>query len=174
MRTFRTGLFLGLLIALVGCSRSGPSARVTGSFTYKGQLLKAGLVYVVFDEGGEYNAGIKADGTFQFIDLPSGAAKVLVSTETYNPDQRPPVYTQAAKQYNRGVSKGYSEYNAAVGKGQQSGGPMPPGGGLSKERKAELAQVYVKIPRKYGDKNTTPLNVTVESGSQTWNFELTD
>jgi hypothetical protein len=172
-------LTLAASVVLAGCSKSGPKSRVTGSITYKGQTLKAGAVYLVFDQGGEYHTGIKADGTFQFIDVPTGQAKVLVDTETYNPEQKPPSYTKTmqGKQYTKGMSKQFSEYNAMEGKGGSSGG----GGkgddaspGLTKEQKAELAKVYVKIPGKYASDKTSPLYYVVEPGSQTVTWELMD
>jgi hypothetical protein len=49
---------------------------------------------------------------------------------------------------------------------------QPPG--LSKEKKAELAKVYVKLPKKYSSEKTTPLTYTVDTGRQTKDLALTD
>ncbi len=181
MRTLPIGLVVGLAVAVAGCSGANSPAKVKGTITYKGQTLKAGIVYFMCEQGGQYEAAIKSDGSYQFTDLPKGNVKVLVSTETFNPDQKPLVYTQQAKQYSKGLAKGYGEYNATVGQGEHAGAKAPEGkkagdapAGLTKEQKEELAKVFVKIPAKYAAEKTSPLTITLEGGSQTKDFDLTD
>jgi hypothetical protein len=177
MLVLRIGLFAGLAVALAGCSQSGAASKVTGKITYKGQTVKAGDVYFWFEQGGQYNTAIKSDGSYQFMGLPTGNAKVLIETETFNPDQKPPSYTQQGKQIARGMGKGFADYNATVGKGEKAGEEKKAGSAsvaLTKEQKEALAKVYVKIPRKYASEKTTPLSFTVASGSQTKDFDLTD
>jgi hypothetical protein len=177
-RHVKLALVLAAAAALAGCSKSGPVSRVTGSITYKGQTLKAGAVFLVFDKGGEYHTGIKSDGTFQFIDVPTGQAKVLVDTETFNPEGQPKSYVKSmqGKQYAKGMAKQYSEYNAMEGKGGSSGGGKgaDANASLTKEQKEELAKVYVKIPSKYSSEKTSPLYYEVESGSHNVTWELKD
>jgi hypothetical protein len=172
MLTLRIGLCVGFAVALVGCSKSGPSSRLTGTVTYKGEPVKAGTIYLVYEQGGQYEAAIRQDGSYQFGDLPTGNVKVLIDTETFNPEQKPKSYTGYAK----GMAKGFSEYNATVGKGEKASGDKPGSSTviLTKEQKEELAKVYVKIPRKYASEKTTTLTTTIEPGSQTRNFDLTD
>jgi hypothetical protein len=181
MKTLRIGIAIGLVsvFALSGCSnRSGSASRILGSITYKGQTLKAGAVFLVFDKGGEYHTGIRSDGTFQFIDVPTGQAKVLVDTETFNPEGKPQSYVKSmkGKQIAKGYNKSFDEYNAMMGHGGNAGGGKGADAtdSLTKEQKAELAKVYVKIPGKYGSEKTSPLYYEVESGSQTVTWELVD
>jgi hypothetical protein len=179
MLPLRIGLFLGLALALVGCSKPGASSRVTGVVTYKGQVVPAGELYFVYDEGGQYNTALKPDGSYQFVDVPAGAAKVLIDTEGFNPDQKPKSYTQKGG-YASKMGKNLREYDAVVGKGDHPGGTAggkaaeSPTGTLTKEQRDALAKQYVKIPRKYASEKTSTLTVTVDWGAQVKNFDLTD
>jgi hypothetical protein len=172
MRVFRIGLVAGLAAVLLGCS-SAKRGSVTGAVSYNGQSVKAGTVYFLYDEGGRYQAEIKSDGSFQFMDVPTGGVKVLVDTETFNPEQRPQSYTQKQKQLSQGYGKSMKEYDAAMGRGGDKKAADQPAG-LSKEKKAELAKVYVKLPKKYAGEKTTPLTFTVEPGKQVKDLNLTD
>lgn len=172
----RIGLFLGLAVAVVGCSRPGASSRVTGTVTYKGQPVKAGQLMLAYDQGGKYEAALQSDGRYQFIDVPVGTVKVFIDNRAYDPDQRPPSYSQQGKKIASGMSKGYSEYDRKVGGGEKAGGGKKgeDGVALSKEKRDELAKVFVKLPKQYTAEKTTPLTFTVESGRQTKDFDLTD
>jgi hypothetical protein len=172
MRTFPTVIVVCLAAGLLGCS-SSKRGSVTGKVTYKGQVVKAGSVLFIYDEGGQYPAGINADGTFQFMDVPTGNVKVVVNTEPFNPEQRPVAYTQKQQQIARGYGKGLQEYDKAMGRGTDKAGEAV-GAPLSKQKKEELAKVYVKIPRKYASEKDTPLTYTVEPGRQTKDIDLTD
>jgi hypothetical protein len=180
MLTLRTGLIVGLATAIVGCSPTISPGKVRGTITYKGQTVKAGTVYFVYEQGGQYRAEIKSDGSYQFSDLPTGDVVVVIENEVFNPDQKPQVYGQKAQQYSKGMAKSISEYDATAGKdhaggkaeGENKGSAPAPG--LSKEKKDELAKVYVKLPKKYTNNKTSPLTFTIERGSQTKNFDLTD
>jgi hypothetical protein len=173
MRVFRIGLVACFAAALLACS-SVKRGSVTGAVTYKGQQVKAGTVYFIYEQGGQYQAEIKSDGTYQFMDVPTGEVKVLVETETFNPEQRPQSYTQKQKQIAKGYGKTMKEYDAAMGRGggEKKDADQPPG--LSKDKKEELAKVYVKLPKKYASEKTTPLTYTVETGRQTKDLALTD
>jgi hypothetical protein len=170
----RIGLFLGLAVAVVGCSRPGASSRVTGTVTYKGQPVKAGQIMLAYEQGGKYEAALQSDGRFQFIDLPVGTVKVFIDNRAYDPDQRPPSYSQQGKKIASGMSKGYSEYDRKVGGGEKAGSKGDDGVALSKGKREELSKVYVKLPKQYTTEKTTPLTFTVESGRQTKDFDLTD
>ncbi|MFO0845793.1 MAG: hypothetical protein U0797_25990 [Gemmataceae bacterium] len=170
----RFGLFLGLAAAVVGCSQSRLSSKVTGRVTYKSQPVKAGLIFLAYQEGGKYQAALQSDGSYQFVGLPVGSVKVFIENEAFDPDQKPKSYTGRAKSIAAGVAKGYSEYNRMSGGGEKAGTKSDDGTPLTKEKREELAKVYVKLPKKYTAEKTTPLSFTVESGRQTKDFDLTD
>jgi hypothetical protein len=170
----RIGLFLGLAAGVVGCSQSGALSKVTGTVTYKGQPVKAGQITLAYEQGGKYEAALQPDGTYQFMSVPVGTAKVFIDNRAYDPDQKPPSYTQQGKKIASGVSKGLSEYNRMSGGGEKAGSKGDDGVALSKEKREELAKVYVKLPKQYTAEKTTPLTFTVEPGRQTKHFDLTD
>jgi hypothetical protein len=173
MRAFRIALVACFAAALLACS-SLKRGSVTGAVTYKDQPVKAGTVYFVYEQGNQYRAEIKSDGTYQFMDVPTGEVKVFVDTEPFNPEQRPQSYTQKQQKLAQGYGKSLKEYDAKMGKGgpDNKSADQPPG--LSKQKKAELAKVYVKLPKKYASEKTTPLTYTVETGRQTKDLNLTD
>ena len=158
----------GLAVGLAGCSKSGPSAKLTGKVTYQGQPLKCGVIYFKGDDG-QYDARIREeDGSYAIGDLPTGTYTVLVDNETWNPDQNPQSYVKSkgGKKIAAGSTKGLSEYNQTSGGGEK----VVEGG----QKKEELARVYVKLPRKYADAKTSTLKYTVVDGAQTKDFDLTD
>src|SRR5687768_13635146 len=93
----RVGLMLGLAAAVVGCSASGPSSKITGTVTYKNQPVKAGLIFFVYDEGGKYQAALQSDGSYQFMGMPTGSVKVFVDNQAFDPEQKPKSYTREGK-----------------------------------------------------------------------------
>jgi hypothetical protein len=175
MRLFHLSCLVCFTAAVLGCSRSDPRGSVKGTVTYQGNPIKAGTVYFYFEQGGRYQAELKSDGSYQLMDVPTGNAKVLVDNEPFNPDQKPVLYTTRQKQIASGYGKNMSEYDARMGKaGAKKDAPPEEGQPLSPEKRAELAKVYVKIPKKYTSDSTTPLTYTVERGRQVKNFELSD
>src|SRR5262245_36517548 len=111
MFVLRLGLVVALAAAVAGCSQSRPSATVKGTFTYKGQPIPAGVVYFMFDEGGQYNAALQPDGSYKFTDVPLGAVKVFLDTEGFNPEQKPVSYA-AKGVYASKMGKNLREYDA--------------------------------------------------------------
>jgi hypothetical protein len=173
MRVSRTAFGACLAAAVVGCSPSN-RASVTGTVTYNGQPLKAGTVYFIYDQGGQYKSDLKSDGSYQFMDVPTGGVKVLLENEAFNPDQRPLVYSQKQKQMSQGYGKSLKEFDAAMGRGggDKPGAAQP--AGLPAQKKAELAKVYVKLAKKYASEKTTPVTYAVTPGRQVKDFNLTD
>jgi hypothetical protein len=165
----------GLVVALAGCSKSGASARVTGKVTYKGEPVKAGVIFFKSDQG-EYYCNLREDGSYAFNDLPTGTVTVVVENETWNPDQQGQDYvkSKAGKKVAAGIVKGLSEYDKTVGGGAMAKGGEDTTAGLRPEVKAELARLYVKLPKKYSHPKTSGLTYTVVDGEQTKDFELTD
>lgn len=161
--------FAALAVGIAGCNtdHTGPSSKLTGKVSYNGQPVKAGSMWLIFDQG-KYNCPIRDDGSYSFLDIPNGTAKVVIDTEPFNPDQRPPVYQKAvaAKQ-----NKMYGEYDRAMGKATEEDVRSP---GLSKAEKEKLAKVYVKLPKKYTSEKTTDATVNVLQGEQVKDIELTD
>jgi hypothetical protein len=175
MRAFRVGFIVCLAGAVLGCSASSQRASVTGTITCKGQPVKAGTVFFYYEQGGTYQAELKPDGYYQFMDVPTGNVKVVVKTEAFNPEQKPLSYTQQQKQFAKGYGKGLSEYDAMMGKGRgEKKEAAPAAAGLPKEQKEALAKVYVKLDPKYASEKTTPLTYTVERGRQVKGFDVSD
>ncbi len=175
MFRFRTAAFMCFvfLFSAIGCGGPPPSAKLSGKFTYKGQVVKGGTVLFKF-ENGQAASAISSDGLYAFTDLPLGLAKVTIETETYNPAAEHPVYAKAAGQADDRL-KSANQYAEAMGKG----GPAEKGAGntstgLGGPFAAELAKLYVKIPVKYTNEKTSGLSYTVVQGTQTKDFELTD
>lgn len=175
MTRLRIVSLVGLCTVVVGCAKSPYSSSVSGKITYKGQPVKAGMVYFIFDVGGQYESPLKTDGSYEFIDIPTGQVKVLVDNAAFDPDQKSPVYGAQSKAMASGYSQSYDQYNKTVGGGEgahkKEGGDLA---GLSKDAKAELAKLFVKIPKRYANAKTTSLTYTVEKGSQTKDFDLSD
>jgi hypothetical protein len=177
MRVHRLGFVVCLTVAILAGSCARSKSHVTGTIAYKDQPVKAGTVYFIYEQGGQYQSDLKPDGSYQFMDVPPGNVKVLVETETFNPEQKTLSYTMNMKQRQMapGYSKSTKEYDAFMAKshGEKKDAPAL-GPGLSKEKKEALAKVYVKIPKKYTSEKTTPLTYTVESGTQVKDFNLSD
>jgi hypothetical protein len=172
MRVFRIGFVVCLAAAVLGCTQK---TSVTGTITYKGQPVKAGTVYFLYEQGGQYQSDLKPDGSYQFMDVPAGNVRVLVDTETFNPEQKPLSYSQQQRKVSQGYAKSMNEYDQAMGRGggeKKDAAAAAPG--LSKEQKEALAKVYVKIPKNYASEKTTPLTYTVERGPQVKTFDLSD
>ena len=157
-RTARLTIALAI-VALAGCNSS---TRLTGSVSYNGQKLKGGNITLIPQgEGITVTEKIQEDGTFTFEKIRSGKYRVLIETESLKP---PPELA--------GVGAGGSPKNVPP-----TGANIPPGYVMadpSREATARLAQRYVAIPSKYGDRNFTPLEIVIKGGSQSQNFELTD
>jgi hypothetical protein len=165
-------MLICLTAAFFGCSPAGPRASVTGTVRYNNQPVKAGTVYFVYEQGGMYQCDLKSDGSFQFMDVPIGNVKVVVQTETFNPDQKPQSYTKKQKDVAKGYDKNMKEYDERMGKG--GGENKDAATVLSKEQREALAKVYVRIPEKYRNETTTPLTYTVDRGRRSKDFDLSD
>jgi len=143
----------------VGCgTNTNTPASVSGKVTYKGQLVTAGMLTYHMKEGGTYTRGISADGTYKIPDLPAGEAVVVIETESANPAKKKDEYKGGSGKFKGAAPPG--------GKALQSSPPpegVTGGGG---------GGAYVEIPQKYGSAKTSPLRTTLQTGSQTRDFDL--
>jgi hypothetical protein len=159
MRATRLGLLAALTLGLsAGCSaNSNAPAKVAGKVTYNGNPLPAGTITFYSEDKGDYSSALMEDGSYTISDLPAGNLMVTVETESYNPKKKGPAY---------GGSKGAAidkEYAEAMSKGGgQEGGH------------GDATKNYVKIPAKYGGKDSSGLTVTLKAGKQMKDFELKD
>jgi hypothetical protein len=154
---------LAAVFAVVALSGCGPSyTRLTGTVSYSGQKLKGGTVTLVPQgEGMTVTEKIQEDGTYTFEKIRSGTYRVLIETESIKPPPQTP-----------GIGTDGSQTNVPP-----TGANPPPDYPIadpSREAAARLAQRYVAIPSKYGDRNFTPLEIVVKGSSQSRNVELTD
>lgn len=140
---------------VLGCAKNKLApARVSGSLTYKNKPIKAGSMHFHTPDGVAYPATISQDGTYSAADLPEGELVVTVETESINPNRG-------------GAAKGKTGEMRMKMVQQQP----PPGVAANIPPPTEL---YVKIPEKFSNPKTSPLTVTLKSGRQVQNLDLTD
>jgi hypothetical protein len=145
-------LCLCFLVIALGCpTNSQAPARVSGSVSYKGQAIKAGVMAFHTPDGTAYPAQISPDGTYTATDLPVGELVITVETESVN-------------------KAGGAAQGAEAKRRQGTQQPPPAGVGGA----PPPAEVYVKIPAKYSNPKTSPLSVTLAAGRKVHNVELTD
>jgi hypothetical protein len=151
MTTHRLLLAASILgsVCLVGCSggSSNTPSSISGKITYNETPVTAGTV-IFFTDQGVYPLPIGANGEYAGSDLPAGAAKISIETESANPEKKKSVY--------------------AGSKDKKMMSPVPEGAG------GGASGQYVKIPAKYADKDKSGLTVTLTKGKQTQDFKLTD
>jgi len=146
----------GLFLALSGCK---PPAKVknevTGKVTYKGTLVTGGTITFVSTTAGlgDLPCEIKADGTYVAVNVPTGAVKLVVETDSVKliDDKQ----MEEAKKTMK--PEDFKSWMA----------------NLEQNRKAD-GRTYVKIPKIYADKKQTPLTYTVQEGRQEHNIDLND
>jgi len=157
-RCFGIGTVLGLccsLFLMAGCSGGTKSANISGKVTYKGQPVTGGTINLVPADGKVESAfviTIKPDGSFAASDVPPGAKKVFIETESVKLIP----------------SGGYN---------QPGGGGKVPDEHKGKQFEVDTSNLpkYVQIPKKYGDINTSGLTWDIAKGKQEpKTFELVD
>jgi hypothetical protein len=145
---------------VLGCSSGNTNApaRVSGTVKYNGQLVKAGRLTFHTPEGANYGAQLNTDGTYTATDLPVGDMVVTFETEHLNKDRKPEAASgKEAKQMDRRMKQ------------MSSGGRQAPS-----DAGVEASTLYVPVPKKYADKTTSPLKVTLTRGSNSFDVVLTD
>jgi hypothetical protein len=162
-------LVTGLLVS-VGCSSGGSPnrAKLRGTVTYKGQPVKAGIIYLVTEEGSTYQGPIMESGKYDMTDLPAGRVKVVIDTEAANPNRTIPTRGAAGKDAKQRGGDEQREINARM---KASGQEVP---AVPAQAAKGMAERYVKIPAKYAAAKDTPLAVELVDGQNTRDFELED
>jgi hypothetical protein len=163
IRKVRGVLFALLLMAIVlaGCSSSKKPAEVSGKVTYKGEPVTGGMIQFCSVEGNEnFQAGITEAGTYVVNGVSQGEMIVTVDTEGLNPN-RPKVA------YGGGKDGSATSSPDAMAEKMKAMGKLPEGAGAKQG-------AYVAIPKKYGEKGTSPLKTTVKGGKQVYDAVLTD
>jgi hypothetical protein len=149
-------LVLPLLVLVFGCGKTtNTPAKLSGTVKYNGNPVTGGTIALFSSkEGGLYNIPINPDGTYSSANLPSGELEVTIETESINPKNQ-----RSAAQYGgqRGKDK--------MGMSPRPQDVEPPSGGGG--------GVYVNIPAKYNAKDTSGLTVTLTSGDNKKDFDLT-
>jgi hypothetical protein len=150
------GVFvLSSLLVAAGCSRTGS---VSGKVTYKGQVLKAGMVqFFPEGKGGDFSAPIKEDGSYSVAKLPPGMAKITVVSNTANPLASMPPMARGAG------AKGMKQAEEQMKKSKEGGA-----GGNSPFATNQGAAV----PAQYGDPEKSGLKLDVTGGSQSFDIKI--
>jgi hypothetical protein len=159
---------LTLLLVSVGCNSANQDApcHVEGKVTYNGSPVGGGFIYFHSADGTTTQLPIFASGTYT-ADLKEGTFTVTVDTESLNPANKQEYHGSAG-----GGAGKYGKNPAAVApppaapKGGQKSSPSPESAGNS--------GTYVKIPKKYSDKASSNLSVTLKRGKNEYNVPLTD
>jgi hypothetical protein len=148
-----------LAVLVAGCGTGNPNApgNVSGSVSYKGKPVTGGSVQFVAADGAAYVGSIGSDGTYAISDVAAGEMVVVVETESINP------------------KLGENEGKGPQAKRYEGVSQQPPPGGRANEgpnSTAANSPKYMKIPEKYGKKNTSPLTYTVKAGRNVHSIEL--
>lgn len=138
----------------LGCSREGT---VSGTVSYKGELMKAGTVTFFPEKGsGPYQSVIGNDGTYSVSKLPPGPAKIAVSVPTGG--------IPAGVFRGRGAQKIEKALKKGEGEGDKAAGGDKAGEAKSKSGLA--------IPDKYANPDQSGQSLDVTGGKQKFDIKL--
>jgi len=145
----RWGVLPALLtLVAAGCGTS--TGTVSGKVTYKGNPVTGGNITFIPPPGhATVSVPINEDGTYTAEKVPTVNMKVCVETDSLRP--------------NKGGGGG-----AAPKYSPPAGATAPPGYLSGPAKKG----VYVQIPPKYAQPDSTDLSYTVKSGKQEFNAQL--
>jgi hypothetical protein len=135
------------LTALVNVGCGGGKGEVSGEVTYNGKPIPWGRITFVSQVGNRkaISSSIR-NGAYQIKDCPAGPVKI--SVESFK------AVARNAKVRPQGMAKGFK----------------PP---ESEEPPPEAVGKHLAIPLKYGNSDSSGLEYTVRSGSQSHNIPLT-
>jgi hypothetical protein len=167
----RLVLVLLLSACFTGCGGPG-TGNVSGQVLFQGKPLPGGIVMFrpVNTSFNPVTAPIDQDGKYE-VRVPAGECKISVDNHGLQHAPTGPVGVSGAPE-NVGGRRG----------GPPKGAVGPPKGGIgevAKEKGAPEISIenpvgtYVPIPKDYYDPETSGLTLTVKTGSQTHNIELT-
>jgi len=170
-------VILGSLALLsAGCSGKGGKAEVTGKVTLDGKPLGYGSIRFVNPgtgkEKGDANADIE-DGEFSAKKVPVGEIKVTVDTESLRARLADiPQLRQTLKTQEENDKKMAAMMQAKGLKSDIDDSAKKESVDKMKADLAKLELIQKKIsatavPKKYQDEKTTPITVTIKSGSNT-------
>ena len=171
LRTIRLFLLVPLVLSplAIGCKHNPTPSRVSGQVSYQANPVPGGIIRFWPSKGsaeegglGAFEATIQPDGSYVLSELAEGEMIVTVENEMLNPN-----------------AAGIPKDEASRGLGAQGAGKMDPSGMLKKSGKvpdmsARPTGKYIPLPRKYAEKVTSDLKVTLKSGKNTYNPELRD
>jgi len=135
--------------SLLGCGRSG---KVTGTVTYQGSPVVSGTVTLLDSNGVVHQVVIGPDGTYQIEGVPSGTAKIGVTS----PDPVAESKKVAAWQGSRS------------GKGKQ--GSQTP----AKHAATATSTGWFPLPERFADPEQSGIALDIRGGRNTMPIALTD
>jgi len=94
-------LLLALGWSLPGCGHKHPTATVSGTVKYKGELVQAGMVVFYGSDNQAASAPISPEGTYTATGVPVGDVKITVTTPRPAAELK-----KAAKQNKQRFGKG--------------------------------------------------------------------
>jgi hypothetical protein len=141
-----------LVLPFTACDKgSATSSELSGKVMYKGAPLKMGAVMVKGDSGSEEGGSINSDGTYTIKNVPRGNLKVRITSID---------------------EEGLAEYNRAV-VGRGKGEPTGPDGKVRPKGSPILdPSEWSKIPKKYGEYETSGLTVEVNDSKVKKDFAI--
>jgi len=140
----------GILLA-AGCG-GGKKGEVSGKVLYQGKPVRGGTVSFIPEGGGLMSSAIEEDGSYTVRNVPVGAVKITVETDSFRPPVMPPGGPGSGGP-PEGVMKYMKGKNAALADPQR-------------------AKRYVPIPLQYGDPRQSNLTYTVTGGKQEYLIDL--
>lgn len=148
------------LVLAIGCKGSkNPSSQVSGKVTYNGKPVSAGTITFNLKEGGNYGSSLKADGSYMVTGLPAEEMIVTVETESANPKQPKANYGAPGQKGKDAPTDMYNKMMKDKGFGKDA---------------VQESGAYVPIPKKYADKDKSPLRLNLSRGDNKKDFDLTD
>ena len=156
----------GLLLFALGC---GPGVgQVSGVVTVGGKPLPAGLVTFLPDDpaAGSVSAELDRQGTFR-VELPVGNCRVSIDNRQFEPLPKPGV----------GVPMGIALSPEVMAKLKQAPAAKEPPPEVDPTQTADAPAVresglYIRLPDKYYQVETSGLTIEVKGGEQTQNLDL--
>jgi hypothetical protein len=171
MNAFR-GMLLALLLGGAVCADERPEkgkdpaeapagAEVSGTVTLNGKPLPAGWICFHGKAGKEVRIAF-ADGKYQLKNAPTGEIKITIDTDSIRAMAEVLRDRWQALETRASLLKAAKKEDAELAKQIEE----------TKRRVKVTFEKFVKIPAKYGQKETTPLTLSVKKGSQNADIKL--